>query len=72
MKVLHLLDSLNRGGTEVLALDVCRNARAHGLDLVCAATGVRGTRTPAFSVTLAGPWMCAAVALLLSPVTSIV
>ncbi len=39
MKVLHMLDSLNRGGTEVLALDVCRNARAHGLDLICAATG---------------------------------
>ncbi len=39
MKVLHLLDSLNRGGTETLALDVCRNARAHGLDLTLAATG---------------------------------
>jgi hypothetical protein len=30
MRVLHLLDSLNRGGAEMLALDVCRNARAHG------------------------------------------
>jgi L-malate glycosyltransferase len=39
MKVLHILDSLNRGGTEVLALDVCRNARANGLELICAATG---------------------------------
>ncbi len=39
MKVLHILDSLNRGGTETLALDVCRNARAHGLDLMLAATG---------------------------------
>lgn len=39
MKVLHILDSLNRGGAEMLALDVCRNARAHGLDLSFAATG---------------------------------
>ncbi len=39
MKVLHILDSLNRGGTETLALDVCRNARANGLDLTLAATG---------------------------------
>ncbi|HYG11961.1 MAG TPA: glycosyltransferase [Pyrinomonadaceae bacterium] len=39
MRVLHLLDSLNRGGAETLALDVCRNARAHGLDLIFAATG---------------------------------
>jgi len=39
MRVLHLLDSLNRGGTEVLELDVCRNARANGLDLIFAAMG---------------------------------
>ena len=39
MKVLHLLDSLNRGGAETLALDVCRNARANDLDLTLAATG---------------------------------
>jgi len=39
MKVLHILDSLNRGGAEVLALDVCRNACANGLDLSFAATG---------------------------------
>ncbi|HEX8180569.1 MAG TPA: glycosyltransferase family 4 protein [Pyrinomonadaceae bacterium] len=39
MKVLHILDSLGRGGTEVLALDLCRNARAAGLDLILAATG---------------------------------
>ena len=38
-KVLYLLDSLNRGGTEILALDVCRNARAGGLDLIFVATG---------------------------------
>jgi len=39
MRVLHLLDSLNRGGAETLALDVCRNARANGLDLTFVATG---------------------------------
>ena len=39
MKVLHILDSLNRGGAEILALDVFRNARANGLDLSFAATG---------------------------------
>src|SRR5438552_3321719 len=39
MKVLHLLDSLNRGGAEVMELDVCRNARANGLDLTFVATG---------------------------------
>ncbi len=39
MKVLHILDSLNRGGAEILALDLCRNARKNGLDLSFAATG---------------------------------
>ena len=39
MKVLHILDSLNRGGAEMLILDVCRNARKNGLDLSFAATG---------------------------------
>ncbi|HEV7906008.1 MAG TPA: glycosyltransferase family 4 protein [Pyrinomonadaceae bacterium] len=39
MRVLHLLDSLSRGGAETLCLDVCRNARANGLDLTFAATG---------------------------------
>jgi len=38
-KVLHILDSLNRGGAETLELDVCRNAAAHGLDLTFVATG---------------------------------
>lgn len=33
------MDSLNRGGAEILALDVCRNARAGGLDLSFVATG---------------------------------
>jgi glycosyltransferase involved in cell wall biosynthesis len=39
MKVLYLLDSLGRGGAEILALDVCRNAQASGLDLTFAAFG---------------------------------
>ena len=39
MKVLYLLDSLNRGGAEALVLDVCRNARGSDLDLTFAATG---------------------------------
>ena len=39
IKVLHILDSLNRGGAEVMELDVCRNARANGLDLTFVATG---------------------------------
>ena len=36
---MHVLDSLNRGGAEMLALDVCRNARANNLDLTLVATG---------------------------------
>lgn len=39
MKVLHILDSLNRGGAEILVLDLCRNAEKNGLDLAFAATG---------------------------------
>jgi glycosyltransferase involved in cell wall biosynthesis len=39
MKVLHILDSLNRGGAEVMTLDVCRRAGANGLDLTLIATG---------------------------------
>jgi len=39
MKVLHLLDSLNRGGAETLVLDVCRNAKDNDLDLTFAALG---------------------------------
>ena len=38
-KVLHILDSLNRGGAEIMALDLCRNAKANGLDLTFVATG---------------------------------
>ncbi|HEY8561804.1 MAG TPA: glycosyltransferase [Pyrinomonadaceae bacterium] len=36
---MHILDSLNRGGAEMLVLDVCRNAPANGLGLSFAATG---------------------------------
>jgi len=38
MKVLHILDSLNHGGKEILALDLCRNAKANELDLTFVAT----------------------------------
>ena len=39
MRVLHFLDSLNRGGAEMQALDVCRNARDVGIDVTIAAAG---------------------------------
>ena len=39
MKILHFLDTVNRGGAETLVLDVCRNARSNGLDIVFAAAG---------------------------------
>jgi glycosyltransferase involved in cell wall biosynthesis len=39
IKALHILDSLNRGGAETMMLDVCRNAKASGLDLTFVATG---------------------------------
>ncbi len=39
VKVLHILDSLNRGGAETMMLDVCRNSAANGLDLTFVATG---------------------------------
>ena len=39
MNVLHLLDSLNRGGAETLVLDVCRNAERCGLNLTFVASG---------------------------------
>jgi len=38
MKVLHLLDTVNRGGAEILALDVCRNAADHAIDLTFVTT----------------------------------
>ncbi len=33
MKILHFLDTTNRGGAEVLTLDVCRNAAKVGLEM---------------------------------------
>ena len=39
MKILHFLDTVNRGGAETLVLDVCRNARKNGLDVMFAAVG---------------------------------
>ena len=36
MKVLHLLDTLSRGGAETLILDVCRNAADFDIDLTFA------------------------------------
>ncbi|MGI8789249.1 MAG: glycosyltransferase [Pyrinomonadaceae bacterium] len=39
LKILHILDSLGRGGAEMQALDVCRNAKDFGLDLTFVATG---------------------------------
>ncbi len=38
MKVLHLLDTVNRGGAETLILDICRNAEANGIELTFATT----------------------------------
>jgi glycosyltransferase involved in cell wall biosynthesis len=42
MRVLHFLDSLNRGGAEMQALDVCRNASRFGLEMTIVA-GSGGT-----------------------------
>ncbi len=39
LKVLHILDSTNRDGAEMLTLEVCRNAHHAGLDLTFVATG---------------------------------
>lgn len=39
MRVLHFLDSLSRGGAEMQALDVCRNAKGFGIDVTFAAAG---------------------------------
>jgi glycosyltransferase involved in cell wall biosynthesis len=38
MVVLHIIDSPSRGGTETLALDLCRNAKNTGLDLILVVT----------------------------------
>ena len=39
MRVLHFLDSLGRGGAEMQALDVCRNASHFGLEMTMVAAG---------------------------------
>jgi glycosyltransferase involved in cell wall biosynthesis len=39
MKILHTLDTLSRGGAEMQALDVCRNASKHGFEMTFAALG---------------------------------
>jgi len=39
MKVLHLLDSVGRGGAEAQALDVCRNANRFGIDITLVSAG---------------------------------
>jgi L-malate glycosyltransferase len=39
MKILHFLDSVNRGGAETLVLDVCRNADKFGLNISFAHAG---------------------------------
>jgi glycosyltransferase involved in cell wall biosynthesis len=47
MKVLHLLDSLDRGGAEAQALDVCRNAERFGLEMTLV-TASGGMMEPEF------------------------
>ena len=39
MKILHLLDSVNRGGAETQVLDICRNAARYGLEITLVAAG---------------------------------
>ena len=39
MKILHLLDSVNRGGAEAQALDVCRNAARFGMEMTLVSAG---------------------------------
>jgi glycosyltransferase involved in cell wall biosynthesis len=39
MRILHFLDTVNRGGAETLVLDVCRNAAKNGLDISFASAG---------------------------------
>ncbi|HLM02651.1 MAG TPA: glycosyltransferase, partial [Pyrinomonadaceae bacterium] len=39
MRILHTLDTLSRGGAEMQALDVCRNARRHGFEMTFVAFG---------------------------------
>lgn len=39
MNILHLIDTLGRGGSETLLLDVCRNAHRYGINITLLATG---------------------------------
>jgi glycosyltransferase involved in cell wall biosynthesis len=39
MKILHLLDSVNRGGAETQVLDICRNASRFGMETTLVAAG---------------------------------
>ena len=39
MRILHFLDTLNRGGAETLVLDVCRNAASAGFNIDFATSG---------------------------------
>jgi glycosyltransferase involved in cell wall biosynthesis len=39
MRVLHFLDSVGRGGAEMQALDVCKNAKRFGIDVTVASAG---------------------------------
>lgn len=39
MKILHFLDTVNRGGAETLVLDVCRNAEKSGIEIFFANAG---------------------------------
>lgn len=39
MKILHFLDTVNRGGAETLVLDVCRNAKKAGIEIFFAHAG---------------------------------
>lgn len=57
MNVLYLLEGLDRGGAETQALDVCRNAKRHGINLVFATQlsgalegEIRGTGIPFYLV----------------------
>ena len=46
MKILKYLDTLDRGGTEMQVLDICRNAARFGLEITLATRG--GTLEPEF------------------------
>ena len=39
MRVLHVIDSFNRGGAETLALDMLKKARDHGIEMSILSTG---------------------------------